>query len=106
LIEGKLKTAEVYQTIISDHMKRRKSVLEDDSNSLLDDMIDAFLDEKERRGEGEDGFYSTTQLHHLLADMFGAGMDTTVTTLWWFVLFMARHSDAQVQCFIIVLCCG
>jgi hypothetical protein len=97
LTEGKEKTHEFYQTIIRDHMKRRKSIPEDDANCLIDDMIDAFLDEKERRGEGEDGFYCTRQMLHLLSDIFGAGLDTTMATLWWFVLLMARHPDAQVQ---------
>jgi ecdysteroid 25-hydroxylase CYP306A1 len=96
LIEGKYKTHEHYQTIILDHIKKRKSVPSEDENSLLDNIIDAFLDEKERRGEEDDGFYNTTQLHHLLADMFGAGLDTTMTTLRWFILFLAEHSDAQV----------
>jgi ecdysteroid 25-hydroxylase CYP306A1 len=97
LVEGKNKSHEYYQTIILDRIKKRKSVPGDDENSLVDNIIDAFLDEKERRGEGDDGFYSTTQLHHLLADMFGAGLDTTMTTLRWFILFMAENSGAQVQ---------
>lgn len=95
LVEGKIKSHEYYQTIILDRIKKRKSVSGDDENSLVDNIIDAFLDEKERRGEGDDGFYSTTQFHHLLADMFGAGLDTTMTTLRWFILFMAENSDAQ-----------
>ncbi|KDR21920.1 cytochrome P450 306a1 isoform X2 [Zootermopsis nevadensis] len=95
LLGGKVKTHDYYQTIIHDHMKRRKSTPDDGANSPIDDIIDAFLDEKERRGEGEDGLYSTPQLHHLLSDMFGAGVDTTMTTLWWFILFMAGHPDAQ-----------
>lgn len=97
LLGGKVKTHDYYQTIIHDHMKRRKSTPDDGANSPIDDIIDAFLDEKERRGEGEDGLYSTPQLHHLLSDMFGAGVDTTMTTLWWFILFMAGHPDAQVK---------
>jgi hypothetical protein len=96
-MEGKAKTHEHYETIILDHIEKRKSIKGEDENSLVDNIIDAFLDEKERRGEGEDGFYSKTQFYHLLADMFGAGLDTTMTTLRWFILFMAQNSGAQVQ---------
>jgi ecdysteroid 25-hydroxylase CYP306A1 len=97
LTEGKGKTHKIYEGIILEHMKRRESNPEDDASPLIDDMIEAFLDEKKRRGEGEDGFYSTPQLHHLLADLFGAGLDTTMTTMRWFVLLMAAHPDAQVR---------
>jgi ecdysteroid 25-hydroxylase CYP306A1 len=78
-------------------MKKRKSVPRDDENYLVDNIIDAFLDEKEQHGEGDEGFYKTIQFHHLLADMFGAGLDTTMTTLRWFILLMAKNSGAQVQ---------
>ncbi|XP_023716253.1 cytochrome P450 306a1 isoform X2 [Cryptotermes secundus] len=95
LMEGKMKSHEYYHTIILDRMKKRKSFPGDDENYLADNIIDSFLDEKERRGEGDKGFYNTTQFHHLLGDMFGAGLDTTMTTLRWFVLFMAANSGAQ-----------
>jgi ecdysteroid 25-hydroxylase CYP306A1 len=94
-LEGKAKTHEHYQTIILDRVEKRRCGQGED-NSVADNIIDAFLDEKERRQEGEDGVYSTTQFHHLLADMFGAGLDTTMTTLRWFILFMAQNSVAQV----------
>lgn len=97
LLEGKEKTHEYYQTIILNHIQKRKSFSKDEENVLLDDVIDAFLEEKERRVESDDGFYSSAQFHHLLADLFGAGLDTTLTTLSWFFLFLAEHEDVQVR---------
>ena len=97
LVEGKEKTHEYYQTLILNHIQKRESFSKDEENFLLDDMIDAFLNEKKRRAESDDGFYSTAQFHHLLADLFGAGLDTTVTTLSWFFLFLAEHADVQVR---------
>ena len=97
LIEGKEKTHEYYQTIILNHIQNRESFSKNEDNFLLDNMIDAFLDEKERRAESDGGFYSTPQFHHLLADLFGAGLDTTLTTLTWFFLFLAEHADVQVR---------
>lgn len=96
LVEGKEKTHEYYQTIILNHIQKRQSFSKDEENFLLDDMIDAFLNEKKRRAESDGGFYSTAQFHHLLADLFGAGLDTTLTTLSWFFLFLAEHADVQV----------
>jgi ecdysteroid 25-hydroxylase CYP306A1 len=96
LMEGKEKTHEHYQNIIMNRTQKRRFVPKDDDSSLADDMIDAFLDEKERRGENDGGFYSTAQFHHLLADLFGAGLDTTLTTLSWFFLFVAEHANIQV----------
>jgi ecdysteroid 25-hydroxylase CYP306A1 len=97
LVEGKEKTHEYYQTIILNHIQKRESFSKEEENFLLDDIIDAFLDEKKRRAESDVGFYSTAQLHHLLADLFGAGLDTTLTTLSWFFLFLAEHADVQVR---------
>jgi ecdysteroid 25-hydroxylase CYP306A1 len=97
LMEGKEKTHEYYETIILNHIQKRESFSKDEENVLLDDVINAFLDEKKRRAESDGGFYSTAQFHHLLADLFGAGLDTTLTTLSWFFVFLAEHTDVQVR---------
>lgn len=69
-------------------------------------ILDNFLKEQKRRFEnGEDSarFMTDEQLHYLLADMFGAGLDTTAVTLAWFLLYMALHPEEQVQIGSIVL---
>ncbi|KAL0893764.1 hypothetical protein ABMA27_013901 [Loxostege sticticalis] len=61
-------------------------------------ILDNFLKEQKRRFEnGEDSarFMTDEQLHYLLADMFGAGLDTTAVTLAWFLLYMALHPEEQ-----------
>jgi cytochrome P450 len=34
-------------------------------------------------------------LYHLQGDLFGAGLDTTLTNLKWILLCLAKHQDVQ-----------
>ncbi|OWR52346.1 cytochrome P450 CYP306A1 [Danaus plexippus plexippus] len=61
-------------------------------------ILDKFLIEQKRRYENKEEsaiFVTDEQLHFLLADMFGAGLDTTSVTLSWFLLYMALYPDEQ-----------
>lgn len=88
LVDGKIKTHQLYQTIIEEHRARLEK-----TNSFLA----AFDKEMTNRSDMNDpGYFTLPQFHHLLADLFGAGTDTTLTTLRWFLLFMAAYPDEQV----------
>jgi ecdysteroid 25-hydroxylase len=65
-------------------------------------VIEAYLLEMERRGN-DPGTFTMAQLHHVLADLFGAGTDTAMTTIKWVLLYMIRHPDVQVRSFSISL---
>lgn len=57
-----------------------------------------FLCERRDRllnGETKAKLCSHEQLRHLLADLFGAGVDTTLTTLRWFLLFISMNPAVQ-----------
>lgn len=59
-----------------------------------------FLKERQERIENQDRkitFCNDEQLKHLLADLFGAGVDTTLTTIRWFLLFMANNPNMIEQ---------
>lgn len=64
-----------------------------------DCILDNFLAEQKRRfdkGEEAARFMTDEQMLFLLADMFGAGLDTTSVTLSWFLLYMALYPEEQV----------
>lgn len=62
-------------------------------------ILDNFLKEQKERFENSEKnayFMRDEQMHYLLADMFGAGLDTTATTLSWYLLFIAIYQEDQV----------
>lgn len=89
LIDGKLKTHQIYQTFIDEHRARLEKT----------DNILAAFDDVMRSNANNPGYFTQPQCYHLLADLFGAGTDTTFTTLRWFLLFMATHPVEQVCLF-------
>ncbi|KAE8740538.1 Cytochrome P450 CYP306 [Frankliniella occidentalis] len=66
---------------------------DDDGCGAPDNLLTAWLRESARRPDSP--FYTDRQLHYLLADLFGAALDTTVTTLRWLLLFVAANPVAQ-----------
>ncbi|XP_063703254.1 cytochrome P450 306a1 isoform X2 [Culicoides brevitarsis] len=86
LLEGKKKTHAIYDKIIAKCQANLASYRES--------IVKYFLIDRELRGKSIK-FGSDEQLRHLLADLFGAGVDTTLTTIRWFILFTARDRVIQ-----------
>ncbi|KAK0090144.1 hypothetical protein PV325_002569 [Microctonus aethiopoides] len=88
LIDGKLKTHMLYKDIIKDY--------ENNKCANNDNVLAAFYKEmKERMTNGKLGSFTEQQYYHLLADLFGAGTDTTLTSLRWFLIYMAAIPEQQ-----------
>ncbi|XP_012228131.1 cytochrome P450 306a1 [Linepithema humile] len=85
LIDGKQKTHQIYQTIIDEYRVRREKT--DNFLAVFDDVMTANTDNP--------GHFTQPQFYHMLADLFGAGVDTTLTSFRWFLLFMAVYPDEQ-----------
>nr|QZM07476.1 cytochrome P450 monooxygenase CYP306A1 [Lasioderma serricorne] len=92
LIDGKLETHKFYKKLIEEEEILLSSV------DQPENVIQAFLLERQKRkGSPEECFYDDQQFFHLLADFFGAGLDTTLTTLRWYLLYMALNPRIQSE---------
>lgn len=97
LLDGKEKTHRIYDRIIHRNEKQMELYLEQQQQQQLppskqpQSILDHFLEERQPFSE----LYCDDQLRHLLADLFGAGVDTSLATLRWFLLYMAREQRCQ-----------
>jgi ecdysteroid 25-hydroxylase len=67
-------------------------------NESRDSILRRFLLEKRDREARNDELAKNCtrkQLNYLLADVFGASLDTTLSTLRWYMLLIAQHHDVQ-----------
>ncbi|XP_063284167.1 cytochrome P450 2D6-like [Pelobates fuscus] len=74
--------------IISKHQKTF------DPNCIRD-FIDAYLLEMKKVKENNESGFNETNLLLTTTDLFGAGTETTSTTLRWGILFMMLHPEVQ-----------
>lgn len=92
LLNGIAKTHKVYDGIVDECEDKL------DSSELRDSILKRFLLEKRDREMRNDKLAkncSRKQLNYLLADLFGASFDTTLSTLRWYLLLIAIHQDKQ-----------
>lgn len=87
LLDGKAKTHALYDRII----ERCAQQLQQQPQSPRRSILAHFLHERQPYSQ----LYCDEQLRHLLADLFGAGVDTSLATLRWFLLYMAREQRCQ-----------
>lgn len=92
LLTGIERTHKVYDKI-ADECERTL-----DTSESRDSILRRFLLEKRDREMKNDALASNCnrkQLNYLLADIFGASLDTTLSTLRWYLLMLAKHQDVQ-----------
>ncbi|KAE8605379.1 hypothetical protein XENTR_v10015092 [Xenopus tropicalis] len=59
------------------------------------DLIDTFLVKQQEEKSSSTKFFHDENLTILLSNLFGAGMETTSTTLRWGILLMMKYPDIQ-----------
>ncbi|CRL07789.1 CLUMA_CG020743, isoform A, partial [Clunio marinus] len=92
LLSGIEATHKIYDGIVDECEKTLNT------SECRDSILRRFLLEKRDREERNDGLAnncSRKQLNYLLADMFGAALDTTSHTLRWYLLLIALNLDVQ-----------
>lgn len=94
LLNGKKKTHSIYDRIIANVQDKIDTNEINESSSIVELYL---LERKQRINDGNPkaDLCTDEQLRHLLADLFGAGVDTTLTTLRWFLLFVAHDKKIQ-----------
>lgn len=95
MLSGKRKTHQIYDRIINNV---DQNLFENIANAGDSNIIQMFLRLKYAReavGDSGQEHCSDQQLRHLLADLFGAGVDTTLTTIRWFLLYVSQDEEVQ-----------
>ncbi|EFX85499.1 phm, putative ecdysteroid 25-hydroxylase, ecdysone biosynthesis [Daphnia pulex] len=93
ILDGQAETHRHYQEIID----QRQLNLSANQGPDYTSVVEAYLLEMQRRQSAgiPPETFTTVQLHHVLADMFGAGTDTALTTIKWIVLYLILYPDVQ-----------
>ncbi|XP_069584414.1 cytochrome P450 2K4-like isoform X1 [Ranitomeya imitator] len=73
--------------------KQKKELDVNDQRNL----IDAFLAQQQEGKPESTQFYHNENLTALVSDLFGAGMETTSTTLSWGILLMMKYPEIQLK---------
>ncbi|CAG9863597.1 unnamed protein product [Phyllotreta striolata] len=87
-------------TGITNTHKEYSKIIKEQSIQQVDDsnIIQAFLTEKRKKPPlVAEKLYNDTQLHFLLGDLFGASLDTTLTTLRWYFLYLSKYPSIQSE---------
>lgn len=94
-MSGKGRTHKIYDEIIE---KCENALKTKNANEIPKCVLEHYLRERQKREANNESsleYCSNEQLRHLLADLFGAGVDTTLTTLRWFLLYIAKYPGIQ-----------
>ncbi|KAL3884073.1 hypothetical protein ACJMK2_030295 [Sinanodonta woodiana] len=70
-----------------------------DRENIRDFMDMYILEMKECVESGKENSHSKMQLAALVGDLFGAGTETTMTTMLWTILYLVCYPDVQEKCF-------
>ena len=88
----RLRIIDTMRNYFRNQIREHEADLQEDSPR---DFMDVFLTEKRRSGNPD---FSEDQLIMLCFDLFGAGFDTTSSTLCWAVLYLSLQPGVQERC--------
>ncbi|XP_057667309.1 cytochrome P450 306a1 isoform X1 [Diorhabda carinulata] len=102
---GQTKSHNLYKDLIDEQaqlLKKQATAtittngIPSNDSAIGHNVIQCFLLEKEKKSpEFAEKLYHEKQCLHLLADIFGAGLDTSLTSLRWHFLYLAKNPSVQ-----------
>nr|KAG5690237.1 hypothetical protein BaRGS_026689 [Batillaria attramentaria] len=78
---------------IRDRISERQETFDKD---IIRDFVDLY--HAKRRDNADESVFREKNLFRVIADLFGAGAETTATSLTWHVLYMLHYPDVQKKC--------
>ncbi|XP_015746773.1 cytochrome P450 2C5-like [Python bivittatus] len=88
---------EVHDFIQATFIEHLKDLDENDQRSLIDSFLVRQREENKTMTNG--GYFHNENLKALVADLFGAGTETSATTLRWAILLMMKYPEIQSKHF-------
>ncbi|KAL3847907.1 hypothetical protein ACJMK2_018798 [Sinanodonta woodiana] len=73
--------------------------MENFDENKIEDFTDAFLLKMKNDRDYKDSTFTKNQLAKTVLDLFGAGAETTTTTITWALLYLAAKQDIQARVF-------
>ncbi|XP_077187146.1 cytochrome P450 2K4-like isoform X2 [Paroedura picta] len=83
---------EFYDFIKATFIEHLKELDANDQRSLIDSFL---IRQQEEKNKTDNGFFHNENLTALVANLFGAGTETTSTTLRWGLLLMMKYPEIQ-----------
>ncbi|KAF7234529.1 Cytochrome P450 2K6, partial [Varanus komodoensis] len=83
---------EVFAFINDTFVKHLKDLDENDQRNFIDSFL---IRQQEEKKSTSTGFFHQENLRALVSDLFGAGTETTSSTLRWGILLMMKYPDIQ-----------
>ncbi|XP_044294998.1 cytochrome P450 2K6-like [Varanus komodoensis] len=87
---------EVFAFINDTFVKHLKDLDENDQRNFIDSFL---IRQQEEKKSTSTGFFHQENLRALVSDLFGAGTETTSSTLRWGILLMMKYPDIQSEYF-------
>ncbi|KAL7641282.1 UNVERIFIED_CONTAM: hypothetical protein RMT77_008420 [Armadillidium vulgare] len=95
VVENQKKTHEEYKKIWTEKENKLKEFRGKESVEEPDLLLQYIKEKEAKIAEHEEDLFSETQITHVLADMFGAGTETTLSTLQWHLIDLALNPIIQ-----------
>ncbi|XP_060128277.1 cytochrome P450 2K6-like [Zootoca vivipara] len=86
---------ELFAFINATFIKHLRDLDENDQRSFIDSFL--IQQQEEEKKKKTNAYFHNENLTRVVADLFGAGMETTSTTMRWGLLLMMKYPEIQIK---------